>query len=254
MLTNFSLVLKKEWIERRRMLIIGVISVFSAYIITGLMLGLLGLRGGYGSFILSYLIAIILCMIFSSFAFSSMKEKSGRISTLTLPASPGAKYLSRLLVTGPCLLLVIIAGFYLGESVRILMAKIQHGYWGSYSSIAHSASVFGGASGVIVILSSYMFYQALFFWGSAMWPRFSFIKTMLVFAIIETVQTIAVIIWLFSKRHELEAMAAQDIHAEVYDINPFGTWSIIINFAIAAALYVWAYYRFRRDNVVYKLF
>lgn len=84
--------------------------------------------------------------------------------------------------------------------------------------------------------------------------RFSFIKTMLVFAIIETVQTIAVIIWLFSKRHELEAMAAQDIHAEVYDINPFGTWSIIINFAIAAALYVWAYYRFRSDNVVYKLF
>ena len=122
---RLSLLFKKELLENKKTLITELIVAWGSCILLGSLLGLFGIGGGYAEVLAFYTLLQYIAFIYASLAFSPMKHKKGRISTLMLPASSEEKFFVRWFLAVPILILFLVAGFYLCDIFRIIVAWLS---------------------------------------------------------------------------------------------------------------------------------
>ncbi len=261
---TFLLLVKKELTDNRKPILLGLVGIWATFILLG---GFLGYAGSYIAveILLFIFFAGMLLSIGSSLAFSNMKSKEGRINTLMLPASVEQKFLVRWLAAVPILYLVVLFGCFLGDWTRLgvfrLMSSLNvypvsttpHGLLHEQSlsgleyirlNFEHEPQSIGFLIVTVFLIALLM--QALYFFGAILWPKLSFIKT---WAASQALEVVAGIIILMCAKLRFPTFNEAAITFVGF------MWCYVgILLACCVALYWLAYVRFKRSQVIYKLF
>lgn len=250
---NFLLTAKKEWMFNKKQLIIAVLAIFGTDILMGALLGYNRYGGGFKECFFFLFIGSLFSTAFASMMFNSMRNKDGRIETLMLPASAAEKYLVRWIAVVPAIFILVVAAFYIGDLTRIatyLMtdssASLNERYCqviDPWKMISFGAPGSTGIMTAVFVLASYFLGQSLFIMGSILWPKFSFVKTMVVVWGIQLL--LGIIIALIGKFCNIQIRISDE--AQMWIVNG-------VMIAITLALYYLTYLRFKRSQVVYRLF
>lgn len=246
---RLSLLFKKELLENKKTLITELIVAWGSCILLGSLLGLFGIGGGYAEVLAFYTLLQYIAFIYASLAFSPMKHKKGRISTLMLPASSEEKFFVRWFLAVPILILFLVAGFYLGDIFRIIVAWLSESRTNdNYYRILNIADIFSYKHTFLtfLVISSYFFTQAIYFFGAILWPKLSFIKTFAAIYCVEMILGIALLLvfkfWFYDISFSESAIGNC-------------CWSIgCIQIVLTLLLYWLSYYRFKTSSVIYHLF
>lgn len=248
--SSLLLVMKHDYAVNRKSIFLTLAVIYGFCLVIGGFIGYDYKGGGDGeAFVLMFILAVMGWSV-SSFAFSDMKSKEGRIASLMLPAEIWQKFFVRWFAMVVVLFLLLLGGFYLTEISRVLMNIAVYGYDGSknpyyqiinpfevvFSEKYQSGFSFGGLMGL-----GYLLNQALFFWGAILWPRMSFIKTL---AALWGIQAILGFILLVRHRHFTFSLT----------IDHISGWVLIVQSILIIGIYILSYIRFRRSQVVYRLF
>lgn len=250
---TFLLAMRHDFIENRKGLLLGLGVVWGIYFLFGALLGYNGRGGGDSELVACLFFAVAFSCIGASLAFSNMKTKEGRISTLMLPATAAEKFLVRWIAFVPVLFLVLVAGIYICDMARILLCWICNHRWlvnGRYMHLINLGAIVDGIDptlkyGALFMFVSYFFNQAVYFFGAILWPKLSFIKT---FAACWVLQTIFGFILVFVNRTFYYPIS-WDISADAFFIG----LSVIFGL-ITLGLYYISFLLFKRSQVVYRLF
>lgn len=251
---TFLLTARHDFIENRKAILLGVGTIWAIYILFGALLGYNGRGGGHGQMAFCFFFAMAFSTIGASLAFSNMKTKEGRISTLMLPATAADKFLVRWIAFVPVLFGILAAGIYLCDFTRIFVCWLCDYPWlvnGAYMHVIgfYDWVVFqehGAGFIVWFFLAAFFFGQSLYFFGAILWPKLSFIKTFVVCWVLET---IAGFFLVFFGDDLLMMFYGRSLSEDVF----FG-FSAGVATVLTIGMYVLAYYRFKRSQVIYKLF
>lgn len=145
----------------------------------------------------SYLVASFVLTVLGSVTFSSLSEKKSRISTFMLPASMAEKFWSKFAIHTCLGSLVILVSWLLG----FFVAKLTFGaFW-------TMRPLFGQIEGeqfrmVVKMMTCFILWMyvgnAVFAFGSALWPRLSWLKTWIVLTCIQWIAGILLIVDAFN--------------------------------------------------------
>lgn len=253
---TFMLTLRKEVIENRKALMIGIGSCWGLCMLLGAFLGLLRMGGGAREVYFFFFMCFLIAGIIGSLTFSNMKTKTGRISSILLPATPIEKFFIRWLAVVPGLLIVLILGFYIGDASRIITSWIDGAQMGSHyyrivdiwRIVMHSF----GESNMSIMMScflicSYFFTQALYIYGAILWPKLSYVKTLLALWVLEMALGPAFIFILKHIGFSFNMLT----YAQAMSILWIACTLLVV---LTLALYFLTYLRFKNSQVIYKLF
>lgn len=250
---NISKYIRLELTQNKKAILIGISGIWIFYIFIGMLLGYNYSGGGKTEIIFFSIIAQIITSLMASFAFSIMKNKDTRIYHLMIPASIKTKFLTRWTAFIPLSFLVLLAGIYLGDFARILtFAATTYNAWNytNYTKVIDIWNFYllnGDPDGNLVFclaFGSFFLSQSMYFFGAILWPKLSFIKS---FAAIYVVQTITGLLLMLIKSI-FKIHITSDYMKELL-------WCIFgIMVAVTLLLYFLSYLKYRRSQVVYKLF
>lgn len=248
-INNFFLTVRKEAIDNRKHLLLRLVTLWGVFITMGGIWGYNHVDTGMPHFGILGFVALLFGAVVGAQTFSNMQTKTGRISALMLPASAADKFLVRWLAVVPLAFIALIAAFYLSELARILVALIHEGTIDAdYARPVNLYSMLtlygepGGWKFGFVCLASYFMGQAFYILGSALWPRHSFAKT---FVVLWALQMLLGMVVVPMRNIDLSfSFTGQDL----------AIWMGIGEIVLTIVLYYLAYLRFRRSQVVYKLF
>ena len=248
---NFVLTLKKEIIENRKPLLLGVGGIWGFCLLIGCFLGYNTYGGSAGELFTFTLAFLAIGCIAASVSFSNLKNKDTRIASILVPDTPFDKFFIRWLAVVPALCCVMIAGFYITELARIITFKLTYDAvfvenCGSYCKVLNLWTMLAnpamGNSLRSTFAMSYFFSQSFYILGAVLWPKLSFIKTFAAMWVLQTLFSIVVV-------------SIDRINIAVnFDTNSFLWCVAATEFVITVAVYVLAYIRYRNTQVVYKLF
>lgn len=246
---TFLLNIKHDFIENRKPILLSVSSLWGACVLIGGLLGYYGRGGGFTELFFFTVLLATCGYAFASLMFANMKRKESRIAMLMLPSSMMEKFLTRWIAFVPVLFGILVAGFYLGDASRVLVNSFTNNYYehGIYSQIMNPWKIAYGRyhmSGSIIfsILSSYFFYQSLFIFGAILWPKLSFIKTLGALWVLQTIVGI------------IGISIDSNMITTPQDLNRAFVWSGIVLILLTIGMYALSYIRFKKSQVIYKLF
>lgn len=189
----------------------------------------------------------------ASVMFSSMSNKSSRLSTLVLPASSLEKFLTYFLVYIVGTAIVFCISVFLADLLRVAWISLFTPY-GSEASLCplnywlfHDRNPSDSDYCVFsVIFSMFVTLQALFALGSILWKKLSFIKTTGALFAINMVISMSVM-WMITHFFPYGFMSS-DLEPEtsVATAVKIGLAGI----AVAALIYWLTYARFREDEII----
>lgn len=246
---TFTVLLKKEFIDNRRSLLLGLTGILVSYILLGIFIGnTMQSESTEVEIILFLFMGAIIIIIGASLAFSNMKTKEDRINTLMIPAPMSQKFIIRWLATVPMLLLIVLVASLLGDWARVVTSSINGKdtvnlitYIGNCYSIEEEVNKVFICAAVTALLCQ----QAIYFLGSILWPKLSFIKTL---AAIQILQFLLAILF-FCVRWGFSFSSDWNIGVDGL------TWIVYTFDLLFCSIIYWlAYVRFKRSQVIYKLF
>lgn len=185
-----------------------------------------------------YIIAHLYVMLAGSLTFCSLKNKPRRITAMMLPAARSEKFLTVVIIYTLLADVGFIAGCVIADFAHSLASGLPMMFprfldWiTSPSNTSHSH--FTVVSFVILFI---LMGQAFFTFGSALWPRRSFIKTFCVLFIVQLLFAIF-----------MPALQT----AEVVKSLPFEAWMTVAVLVILC-LYYLAWSRFKNMQLVQRL-
>lgn len=253
------LTLRHELIENRKALLLGLASIWGIFMLVGALFGLSGSHGGPGEIAFIIFAFMAISCVTASLTFSNMKTKQGRISAIMLPSTAFDKFMVRWIAFVPVLIVVLVSGMYICDLSRILV------YWlRDYPQIINGrngmdiinpwARIVNNPYGEImafILAASFLLNQAIYMLGSALWPKLSFFKTLLAQWCLETVLIFIIVIIdsIFDIEFSLDFLNFVNNHGEGILIS-IGVLEVLITLGV----YILAYLRFRKNQVIYKLF
>lgn len=252
--SSLLLVMKHDFAVNRKSILLTLAVIYGFCIMLGGFIGYEYKGGGDGQAAVLMFILSVMGWSVSSLSFSDMKSKEGRIATLMLPAEIWQKFLVRWLAIVVGLTLILIGGFYLTDISRVVMNIAVYGKVGPDNPYYHIANpftllfsenfggrdYFGSALGL-----GYLLNQSLFFFGSILWPKMSFIKTLAALWVIQAV--LGLILIILTKNFTFNFSVN-------FSISTFSVVAIIVQSILTVGIYILSYIRFRRSQVVYRLF
>lgn len=254
MLSDFMLNAKREIIQYKRSLLLVVGCILGSYILIGILMGYNHCGGGKTEFVTYSVIMLMFGAVCSSMAFSNLKTKEERIFSLMMPASEFSKFFLRWLAVVPILFGLLVVAFYVGDIFRILTFIVftpDYSDYPNYLQIMNPQNILllrGREEGDIVlslVLATYFFTQAWYLLGAVIWPKLSFIKTFVALWVLQMgVGILCTIIGgIFHLRIQMFISSVNDIW-----------WISGGMIATSLVLYALTYWRYKRTQVVYKLF
>ena len=183
--------------------------------------------------------ALLLSTILGSFTFRKLRNKQGRIADITLPASQFEKFLVRWINVVVVFNLALIVVYIFADATRYLFLRLMFPEITSidFVSVCKIFEVVAPIKQTLFWISFYFLQQALYILGSALMPSYSYLKTY----IIELVIGIAFLI-MVSFQYE--------IFPRIGGLYPYTNVLIVLTIV----LWVLAYYRYKKTQVVYHLF
>lgn len=201
---------------------------------------------------LSFMIFSVGITIMGSMTFISMNSKSGRISTIMLPASMSEKFWLRFLEYGICGVLVLAMGYILGLIV------VGVSFAGSEVILKRfdSLCVVDGTHDVVWFLGIFLglpvlLGNAFYALGSSIWPRTSWIKTWVC-------QQAIGVLFLFAGAFGLFKIVSNWINwldkIDPTSINENAIfWTYVVIFIVLiAGCWTLAWWRFRNTQIVQR--
>lgn len=246
----FILSLKKDFVESRKSVLLALASIFGMTIVIGSIFGYNGAGRSVSEVVVLGFALIVAGYAITSMAFQDLNGKQRRIATIMLPVSQHEKYIIRWIIFGPVLTLLLVAAFYVGDMARIGVGCLRYGLilGENYYRIVNPYDVLDMRTGIKLeyreiwtVASSYLFFHSLFFFGAVLWPKISFLKTI---AAIWALNMLLTFIGIIVVKH---------IYVITFDIKTTMIVSNSIHTLVAIVIYILAYVRFKRSQVVYKL-
>lgn len=240
MANTFSLLCKKYIIEHRKNILMFCTGYLGLFVIFGILTGLTGNTVSDTLFWMYVVIAGPVCAGVASKMFAETTTKEGSIALLMTPASSGEKFSVRLLAVLPCVVAVTVIGYIVFGYTSILVAGMRYGFW--YPLYLPPVSSTYGIETLFLLISLFLFIESGFIFGSVVWPKRSFPKTLCCFAGLLII--FGFLMWVIIK-----ICRATGIYFEVVDQQAF-TWSIIsIIFALAICLTIFSFFRFKKKMI-----
>lgn len=165
-----------------------------------------------------------------------------------LPATIAQKFFVRWFATVPLFLVVLSLGLLLGEVARELVEYINgNSVTSVFEYLEQAKHVHYDEMALItcLILSGILCTQAAYFLGSILWPKLSFIKTLAAMQIIQLIFGF----FLFLVPWRIWKIIDLDI-----ELNGILWFSYIFDVIFCVVMYWLAYMRFKKSQVIYKLF
>lgn len=177
--------------------------------------------------------------IMGSLTFSSMKSKKLRISAMMVPAAKSEKYWTYILIYDILATLFYMAIVILADYTRSVISG-DYSVWEAISfynqqTVLNTPLISTWQIIAAMILVA-LFSQAMYVFGSSLWPRNSFIITFCVIFVLQMV-----FVFLFDARSVIEY-----IDSPSYAAYMIGTSAAII------ALYALAWWRFNKTQLVQR--
>ncbi|MDE6304179.1 MAG: hypothetical protein K2M01_05070 [Paramuribaculum sp.] len=181
---NFQLQYKKELTELKSTLVMSLIGCVAMATLSGFLAGTIGLNST-GIMLYIPCCALALC-IAASMMFGPLKRKTDTIAMLMTPSSMKAKFMVRWLAVVPALIITLFLGGFIFELFRMMAQALYHDhsqfivpYFGmikEYFSEGETPIIW---SMIFLAITYIGFSQSLYMIGGVVWPRLSFLKTML---------------------------------------------------------------------------
>lgn len=131
------------------------------------------------SAVVAFIYMILVFSICGSLAFACMKKKSGRISTMMIPATRSEKFWGLLTINVFGVNLLLILTYFITDAICSLVEGSTPWWCGdSMAKILNNPDAWTYVPPVLIGLIGYFLIgQAVYVLGSAIWPKNSFIKT-----------------------------------------------------------------------------
>lgn len=249
---TFALTLKHFVVTNKKMLLLTLVSALGLSVLSGSFLGYYHMGGGFKEVFLFLFMFEFASAVMGSLMFADMKTKEGRISLLMLPSTAWDKFASRWLVLVPAFALFLLGCFYVGDLSRLVTYQMtSHTLSSAYARLVNPFAILGYIAkdqAFLVGLLSVMCYllgQAWFVFGSILWPKLSFIKTLAALWVVEFVTAFFIGSvfdkWLLSGFKWMTVTGA--------------LWTALgVATALTTALYAATYYRLKKTQVTSVLF
>lgn len=189
----------------------------------------------------------------ASYTMEKMKSKTGRLSTLMLPATPFEKFFSRWFVFTVVFLVAYLFAFRMADCTKALIYSAIYPENASVG-VTPLARLFEGDvynrknpefQGVLI--AAYFFFQSCFVLGSSIWPKNSFIKTVAASVVI-FVSYFLIVGFVVKYVVSGHLSAFSDISQETV-INIL--YVVVTTFTLLN--WVLAYYRFKESEIINRM-
>lgn len=188
-------------------------------------------------------VASLVLTVIGSLTFNSLSDKKSRISTIMVPASMAEKYWLRVLIYffgGSAMI-------FIGWLVGFLIAKISFGA-NSFIESLFGAVIDEDLALVRELVAVFVIYaylgQAIYVFGSALWPKLSWLKTWLVLTGLQWIGSLALIGFSFSG-YDFGFMSGMWMKNTDFLLTCICVCSVLI-----IALWTAAWFRFRNTQIV----
>lgn len=232
------MVCRKLLIEQRKSLIFVVGAFLGFNLIMGLWTGWATFRPGSSKFSLYIFIAGLACTVAASKMMWDMTDKQGRTALLMTPAPASYKFLSRLIVVFPGMIILTVIGYFIYNYSMILANGVTHNVW---PDIYNPFASWGWMKTVATCLMSslFVFTESLFIFGAVAWPRKSFLKTLGLIVVLQIILSFIGV--MFSRTH---------LQVEVYNEKAF-IWSLTCVWTLISAVIIYlSYLKFKKSTVI----
>lgn len=235
---RFLMMCGKIATEQRKTLLVTTGGYLGICAVLGLWSGFFGGAPAAGNFVFYLVLAWIACSLVASRMFSEITRKEGRTALLMTPARAADKFLPRLIIVLPGMLLLCTLGYLVYGYTDVLMMGMKFDIWPDvYNPFANWTE--SDTCTFCSMLAFFLLSESFFIFGAVTWPRKSFLKTFCLIAALQI--ALSFLAW---------GMFKTGLEIEVYDAKAF-VWSVVaIETLIATGITLWAFIRFKRLTLV----
>lgn len=232
---RFLMMCGKIATEQRKSLLVTAGGFLGLCAVLGLWSGFFGGAPAAGNFVFYLVLAWIACSLVASLMFSELTRKEGRTALLMTPARAADKFLPRLILVLPGMILLCALGYFV---YGFLMMGIRFDIWPDlYNPFANWTE--SDTCTFCSMLAFFLLNESFFIFGAVNWPKKSFLKTFCLIAALQI--ALSFLAW---------SMFKVGLELEVYDPKAF-LWSVVtIMTLIATGITIWAFIRFKRLTLV----
>lgn len=235
---RFMMMCGKIATEQRKTLLVTTGGYIGICAVLGLWSGFFGGAPAAGNFVFYLVLAWIACSLVASRMFSEITRKEGRTALLMTPARAADKFLPRLIIVLPGMLLLCTLGYLVYGYTDVLMMGMKFDIWPDvYNPFANWTE--SDTCTFCSMLAFFLLNESFFIFGAVNWPKKSFLKTFCLIAALQI--ALSFLAW---------GMFKVGLELEVYDPKAF-LWSVVtIMTLIATGITLWAFIRFKRLTLV----
>lgn len=241
--SRMALIFKKLMIEQHKTLLFLAGGYLGICLVFGLWFGFLNITPGRITPILYTLLAGLVCSIVASKTFFELVNKEGRISFFMTPASMADKFLTRVILEIPAMLILTFLGYVILTGVMILTVGTIHGYWAPYVWAFELFTREDALISILSMLGAYLLTEGWFILGSVLWPKKSFLKSVVLMTVIQMILTFIIACL-------IESGIMWGYSIEVIDERANITICFIISVLVSAGMIYGAYARLKRTKVI----
>lgn len=239
---RFAMVCRKMLTEQKKTLLVMTGGYLGLCLVLGIWSGVLGGAPQEGPFVMYMLLAWLACSIGASKMFFDMTTKEGRTSLLMTPASAADKYIPRLIVVLPGIVLLTVIGYFAYAFSDVLALGLRYDIW---CDIYNPFDGWDKNSSKILFMTVAMFLlnESFFIYGAIAWPKKSFLKTLCCVAALQIILSFLLTgIW--------KLMEQVGYGLQVEDSDAFAISVSVITTLIAIAIMYASYIRFTRSTLI----
>ena len=239
--------IRRLYVQNRRLLLTGTGAVFCFPLVAGILIGLPGTPPEI-AYLVFLFFAPLASAILCSLLFGDMTRKENRTATLMTPVPALSSFLPRLgfLIFGTSI--IVVENYF-----AVMAGRVTGGYLGTDSYIGFQ-NILGymfdyQAMPVMLLVSVFFVTNSVFFYGSILWPKWSFFKTLAAIMVLNMVQSMVSTVLLVAWPGYIESVRELVVH----HTGPV-IWSIVGTDFAFSVLFCWlAWRRYRRSTVNYGL-
>lgn len=264
-LSRFSYLYRKDMIENWKKYVYTLIAIYGTLCVCLIFFGYQSYRWVRTETVIDRITSSeIPLLVFSFFAVGFMmasrimeklKNKTGRLAFLMVPATPFEKYLQRwtlYAVLFPCIFLVV---FYLADLTRVGVCRLRFPDvsliapldLGRFVADDQEWSLFTSTRQWWLLVSFFLFLQSIFGLGGSIWPKNSCVKTM---ASVFTIVLVFSLCWagLYDLLLDGRSLVLPGIMSTLNENTAENTGSAV-QLIFAAICWLLAYFRFKETDV-----
>lgn len=237
----------KLFLQNRKGNITSLIAYFGFWLVVGIFTGYNEVDRPTADFLFYWIAASFCCGVMASYTFKDMITKEGRINLLLQPATTFEKFIPRLIFAFILPIIIVISGYLILESARILTIAAVYGEWSGYN-ISFNSFFSESPMSICGCITWYILGQSYYFMGSILWPKLSYIKSLgLCIAIYIAFLTIFTVI--IANNVVLRSIIVNNM----INYESAGWIAIIISMLVSAGFIAIAYIRLKKSSIIKRL-